>query len=56
MARAAPAQEVCWASAVPTATSKAVRAGPCLETAAGSGVEAPQPTLHGRLTQEPEAV
>jgi hypothetical protein len=46
MARAAPAREVCWGSAV------------CLEAAAGAGsrVETPQPTLHGRLTEEPEAV
>ncbi len=46
MARAAPGQAVCWVSAV------------CLEAAAGVGSrgQTPQPTLHARLTEEPEAV
>jgi hypothetical protein len=55
MARAAPAEAVCWAS---TATSKVVRAGTFPEDIAGveSRVETAEPMLQGCLTEELGAV
>lgn len=55
MARAAPAEAVCWVS---TATSKTVRVGPFPEDVAGveSRVETAEPIFQGCLTEEPEGL